>query len=478
MTQLGRVEASRHGIQLNTDAIDNSAGVDTSDHEVNIKILLDGLVRSGTLAQDARNTLLAAMTDVVADQVLEDNYGQNVVLGNARAGAPGLINVHQRMIRELERVGLLDRALEFLPDDEELRVRRMAGDGLTSPELSVLLAYSKIWLTAELNASNLEDEPYFRKALTGYFPPMLSAEFGDAVSHHQLRRQIISTVTVNRLINMAGISFVFRAMEETGASAVEVVRAAWAAIEIFSIATVWQDINDQDNIIPTTAQTALHLETRRLLDRATRWFLQTRGGALDVQGEIDRFGAVVHDRAQGVPTHLLGKEHERFERLTQRFVNAGAPDELARRSAAALDVFALLDITDICVRTSESVDTVIPLYFTISERYDIDRTLVHITDLPRGDRWSALARQALRSDLYAVVAGLTSRVLRSTPHDLAPLDRLTGWEQAHVEGVARARTTLDDIASVEDPDLATLSVALRAMRNLVAQGTTSAGAGP
>jgi glutamate dehydrogenase len=276
---------------------------------------------------------------------------------------------------------------------------------------------------------------------------------------------------------MAGISFVFRAMEETGASAVEVVRAAWAAIEIFSIATVWQDINDQDNIIPTTAQTALHLETRRLLDRATRWFLQTRGGSLDVQGEIDRFGAVVHDRAHGVPAHLLGKEHERFERLTQRFVSAGAPDDLARRTAAALDVFALLDITDICVRTGESVDTVIPLYFTISERYDIDRTLVRITDLPRGDRWSALARQALRSDLYAVVAGLTSRVLRSTVHDLAPLDRLTGWEQAHVEGVARARTTLDDIASVEDPDLATLSVALRAMRNLVAQGTTSAGAG-
>ena len=477
MTQLGRVEASRHGIQLNTDAIDNSAGVDTSDHEVNIKILLDGLVRSGALAQDARNTLLADMTEVVADQVLEDNYGQNVVLGNARAGAPGLINVHQRMIRELERVGLLDRAIEFLPDDEELRVRRLAGDGLTSPELSVLLAYSKIWLTAELNASTLADEPYFAKALTGYFPPALSAEFGEAISRHQLRRQIISTVTVNRLINMAGISFVFRAMEETGASAVEVVRAAWAAIEIFSIATVWQDINDQDNIIPTTAQTALHLETRRLLDRATRWFLQTRGGSLDVQGEIDRFGAVVHDRAHGVPAHLLGKEHERFERLTQRFVSAGAPDDLARRTAAALDVFALLDITDICVRTGESVDTVIPLYFTISERYDIARTLVRITDLPRGDRWSALARQALRSDLYAVVAGLTSRVLRSTVHDLAPLDRLTGWEQAHVEGVARARTTLDDIASVEDPDLATLSVALRAMRNLVAQGTTSAGAG-
>ncbi len=475
MTQLGRVEAARHGVRLNTDAIDNSAGVDTSDHEVNIKILLDSLVRQGRLPEDDRTALLAEMTDVVAEQVLEDNYGQNVVLGNARAGATSLVTVHQRMVRELERVGLLDRALEFLPDDEEFRTRRLAGEGLTSPELSVLLAYAKIWLTQELNESGLADEPYFGRALVDYFPPTLAQRFGEALDTHQLRQQIISTVTVNRLLNVAGITFVFRAMEETGASAVEVVRAASAAVEIFGIDRIWDEINAQDNLIPTSAQCALHLEIRRLLDRATRWFLQTRGGSLDVQGEIDRFAALVVDRAHAVPTHLLGKERERFERLTQRFVAAGAPDALARSIAAALDVFALLDITDICVRTGESPDTVVPLYFTVSERYDIDRTLVRITDLPRGDRWSALARQALRSDLYAVVAGLTSRILRSTSPEVAPLDRLTEWETAHQQGVARARTTLEDIAAVEDPDLATLSVALRAMRNLVAQGTTSSG---
>jgi glutamate dehydrogenase len=477
MTQLGRVEAARHGVRLNTDAIDNSAGVDTSDHEVNIKILLDALVRQGVLPRDDRNALLAAMTDVVADQVLEDNYGQNVVLGNARAGAAGMITVHQRMIRELERLDLLDRAIEFLPDDEEFRTRALAGEGLTGPELSVLLAYSKIWLTQELTASGLADEPYFARTLVGYFPAALAERFGESLNSHPLRQQIISTVTVNRLLNIAGITFVFRAMEETGASAVAVVRAASAAMEIFDLDGVWRDINEQDNRVPTTAQVALHLESRRLLDRATRWFLQTRGGSLDVQGELDRFEAVVSDHTHDVPTHLLGKERERFDRLTQRFVAAGAPEDLARTAAAALDVFALLDITDICVRTRESAETVVPLYFTISERYDIDRTLVRITDLPRGDRWSTLARHALRSDLYAVVAGLTSRVLRSTPHDLAPLQRLEQWEAVHEEGVNRARTTLDDIAAVESPDLATLSVALRAMRNLVAQGTTSSGHG-
>jgi glutamate dehydrogenase len=476
MTQLGRVEAAQHGVRLNTDAIDNSAGVDTSDHEVNIKILLDGLVRQGALPYDDRNTLLASMTDVVAEEVLEDNYGQNVVLGNARAGAPDLITVHQRMIRELERLGLLDRAIEYLPDDEELRTRLAAGQGLTSPELSVLLAYSKIWLTKELNESGVADEEFFGTALESYFPLDLVARFGEALHNHPLRTQIISTVTCNSLLNIAGITFVFRAMEETGASAVEIVRAASAAIEIFDIAGTWQQINEQDNLIPTLAQSTLHLENRRLLDRATRWFLQTRGRSLDVQGEIDRFSSVVEDRAHAVPTALLGKERERFERLTQRFVAAGAPVDLARSIASALDVFALLDITDICLRTGEAVESVVPLYFTVSERYDIDRTLVRITDLPRDDRWSSLARQALRSDLYAVVAGLTSRVLESTNRTKDPLDRLADWELEHTEGVTRTKSTLSDIAAVENPDLATLSVALRAMRNLVAQGATSSDA--
>jgi len=382
--------------------------------------------------------------------------------------------VHQRMIRELEKLGLLDRAIEFLPDDEELRLRRQAGVGLTSPELAVLLAYSKIWLTKELNESAIAMEPFFGGALESYFPPTLHESFGAALHDHPLRTQIISTVTCNSLLNIAGITFIFRAIEETGASPVEVVRAASAAMEIFDIAGIWQRINEQDNLIPTSAQTALHLENRRLLDRATRWFLQTRGGLLDVQGEIGHFEAVVSDTAHAVPTALLGRERERFERLTQRFVAAGAPEPLARSTASALDVYALLDIVDVCSRAGEPPKTVVPLYFAISERYDIDRTLVRITGLPRDDRWSALARHALRSDLYAVVAGLTARVLASTPPDQPPTERLTAWEETHAEGVARAKSTLAEIDAVEEPDLATLSVALRSMRNLVAQGLNSA----
>jgi glutamate dehydrogenase len=427
------------------------------------------------LTDSDRVEILASMREDVAARVLADNYGQNVVLGNARAGADALLTVHQRMIEQLEDDGLLDRGLEFLPDDEELRSRNLAGQGLTSPELCVLLAYSKIWLTRELNASAISDEPYFARMVDVYFPTTLHDRFRAGMLSHPLRREIISTVTVNRLINIGGITFVFRAMEETGASAVAVVRAACASMEVFGISSIWNRINEQDSHIPSEAQTALHLEIRRLLDRATRWFLQTRGGTLDVQREIEDFAAVVSAHADDVPGMLLGVEHDRFDRLRQRFTSAGAPEGLAASTAAALDVFSLLDITDICVETGENVDTVTPLYFTITERYDIDRTLVHITNLTRGDRWSALARQALRSDLYAAVAGLTSRVVRATPAHQGAAERLRTWEAAHLEGVMRATTTLTDIAGVDDPDLATLSVALRALRNLVAQGARSSG---
>ena len=473
LTQMGRVEAARAGIRLNTDAIDNSAGVDTSDHEVNIKILLDEFVRACELNVDERNGLLAAMTVDVALHVLADNYGQNVTLGNARAGAPGLLGVHQRMIADLERRGLLNRALEFLPDDQEFHTRKQAGEGLTSPELAVLLAYAKISLTAELTDAGLGEDPWFEIAVRRYFPTLLAEKYGRQLITHPLKDQIISTVTCNRIINLGGITMVFRAMEETGATAIDVVRAASAAIEIFRIHEMMDAIDAQDNLIPASAQSQLHLETRRLLDRATRWFLQTRGSSIDVAEQVARFAPIVRDYADKVPGALMGSEAERWSDLSKRFIAAGAPASLAETAAGVIDTFSLLDIREIAGRSGEDVASVLPLYFTISERYDVDQLLLRITALPRGDRWAALARQALRSDLYGVIAALTARVIRSTNPAMDPLARIEAWEGAHQAGLGRARSTLEEISGQEDTDLASLSVALRVLRNLVAQGGTS-----
>ena len=472
LTQLGRIEAAMCGIRLNTDAIDNSAGVDTSDHEVNIKILLDGLVREGTLPADERIPLLASMTDDVAAAVLADNVAQNIVLGTARASAPALVSVHERFIASLEEQGRLDRALERLPDPQELRIRQTAGQGLTSPELAVLLAHAKLALTAELDGTGLDADPWFERTLRSYFPSVLVDRFAGALASHPLRGPIILTVIANTTVNIGGITFVFRAMEETGASADDIVRAAVAASEIFAISDMWNAVSTSPGL-STEAQAALHLEIRRLLDRATRWLLQTRGHALDIAAEVAHLRPLVRDHAREVPDMLRGAEAERLRRQERAFTTLGAPETLAREVAALLDVYALLDIADLSRRTGGDPEALMRLYFVLSERYDVDRTLMRITALPRGDRWSALARQALRTDLYQVIAALTEQVWRSTAANLDADAKVASWEQAHLAGLARARGTFDELAGSE-PDLATLSVALRTLRNLVAQGRTSA----
>lgn len=470
MTQLGRVEAARNGVRLNTDAIDNSAGVDTSDHEVNIKILLAPSVERGDLTLIERDELLRQMTESIGEHVLRDNFDQNIVLSNARAVAPRLLTVHQRMIRELERQGVLDRAIEYLPDDEELNTRRIAGEGLTSPELAVLVAYSKIELTRTLNESTLGNDPWCDQLVLDYFPTELVENYRDEILTHPLRSEIANTVIANKLVNIGGTTFIFRAVEETGANPVEVVMAALAAIEIFGIDTTWKWINELPASVPVSTQISLYLEVRRLLDRAVRWFLQNRGSGIDIAGEIDLYGSALRDYAPEVAGALKGHEAERFNRMLESFIELGAPSQLARRAADGLYVFSLLDITEISARTHISMPDAIDLYFSLSEQFEIDRLLIKISELPRGDRWTALARQAVRTDLYTVLAELTLRVIEATDRGTTE-DRIQQWESSRVEGIARTRSTLDDIFVSEDIDLATLSVALRVLRNLVAQAS-------
>ena len=468
LTQLGRVESARNGVRLNTDAIDNSAGVDTSDHEVNLKILLAPLVASTALTLKKRDDLLRSMTESVSGLVLADNFNQNVVLSNARAGAARLIPVHQRMIRELERQELMSRALEYLPDDADLELRRMAGEGLTSPELAVLLSYAKIDVTQQLNAVGLGKDPWCDQIVIEYFPKEIQEIYREEIKAHPLRSEIANTMMANELINIGGISFVFRAVEETGANTVEVVKAAFAAMEVFGIRNLWRWINTLPEEVPASARTVLHLEVRRLLDRSARWFLQNRGAGIEVEAEISTFVESVAQYARGVPRALQGQDSERFERLSQRFIDAGAPKDLADRAASGLDVFSLLDITKLAISLEAEMSDVIGLYFALSERFDIDRLLVRISSLPRGDRWTSLARQALRSDLYSVIAELTGRVYRATEGGEVST-RISQWEEQRTEGVTRTRATLDEILQVEEVDLATLSVGLRVLRNLVAQ---------
>jgi len=473
LTQLGRIEYALAGGRINTDAIDNSAGVDTSDHEVNIKILLDQAVQAGDLTGDGRNALLAEMTDEVAHLVLRDNYEQNNALGVARHLAPRLFTVHRRMMTEMERTGRLDRALEFLPDEAACEERPAAAVGLTSPELSVLMAYVKIGLEEDLLASPLPDDDWCRSPLIRYFPTPLQERFRDQMDQHALSREIITTVVVNDMVNHGGISFVYRTMEETGASVVDVVRAYLVMTELFGLREVWAGAEALDNRAPTDAQTAVFAESRRVIDRGVRWLLQNRSGAIDVDTEIARLKPGIDELLPHVPELFVGREAVAIRAHIDDFVARDVPAYLAERSTSALYGFGLLDVVELSRRTKRPPHEVAETYYTVSERFGIDNLLDRISLLSRDDRWKALARMALRYDLYAALAGLTREVLESVPGELPTAARVDAWVDANAGSINRALTTLNMLPEDASADLATLSVVLRQIRTVVRASSVS-----
>ncbi len=472
LTQLGRIEAALCGVRVNTDAIDNSAGVDCSDHEVNIKILLGQVVADGDLTTKQRNVLLADMTDDVSRLVLRDNYEQNVLLGNARAQEHSMLPVHQRLIHWLEERGDLDRGIEYLPTDTDITHRHDEHLGLTSPEFSVLVAYAKLVLKRDLIATDLPDDPWFVQTLRDYFPPELVARYGDRLSGHPLRREIVINSVVNSMVNRGGITFAFRAEDETGASAVQVARAYLISREVYNLSAFVAEVEALDNKVPTAAQTQLYLEFRRLLDRAVRWFIQNRPAQVDIKAEVERFRSTVQELQPQLPTLLVGAERRRWERRAKELVKVGAAEDIAHRAAALLDTFSLLDVTEIAATTGLPAGEVAPVYFTLSERYGVDAMLTRITALPREDRWDALARASLRIDLYAALESLTIAVLQMTAEG-EPHKRITEWEKANADALARARDTIDEVAKLESSGIAALSVALRSLRAVIRSGTAT-----
>jgi glutamate dehydrogenase len=465
-TQRGRVEFARGGGRINTDAIDNSAGVDTSDHEVNIKILLDRAVETGEIDQATRNEVLLAQTDEVGTLVLRDNYEQNVLLGVARHGARGLVSVHRRLIRELERAGDLDRTVEFLPSDKELAAREVAREGLSSPELALLSAYVKIVLSRDVLDSTVPDERWFRRVLQAYFPEPIAARFNDELDAHPLHREIITTSVVNDMVNRAGGTFVFRAREESGVDVSQITRAYSVVREIFDLESIWAQLESLDNVVPTDAQHIGYREVRRTIDRAVRWLVDIRFPISDVAAEIDRYGPTIATLGARVPELLKGRERQNLDSEVERLVGLGLPIELATRISSLLSSFLLLDVVEIANRNGSDPAEIAELHFDLSERLSVDDILTAVTLLPRGDRWSALARAAMRHDVYAALAAITTSVLNSTDEARSLDERIEAWAALSPERVERARSTFAEALSRDPVDLATLSVTLRVMRSL------------
>lgn len=467
LTQLGRIEFAAAGGRINTDAIDNSAGVDTSDHEVNIKILLNSVVNDGDMTTKQRNKLLAEMTDEVGALVLRNNYAQNTALALAIAQSSSMLHAQQRFIRRLVRDGHLDRALEFLPTERQIRERLNAGRGLTQPETAVLLAYTKITVADELIQTDVPDDPYLQRLLHAYFPSALRERFAEQIDAHALRREIVTTVLVNDTVNSGGTSFLHRMREETGASLEEVVRAHTAARAIFGLGQVWDDVEALDTEVPAEVQIRIRLHSRRLVERGTRWLLNNRPQPLRLSETIEFFDERVAEVWGELPRLLQGSDLEWHQKNLDDLTAAGVPHSLATRVAGFSSVFPALDIVAIADRTAKAPLDVAEVYYDLGERLRINQLLDRILELPRSDRWQSMARASIREDLFAAHAALCADVLSAGNGTATPEQRFKAWEQKNSAILGRARATLEEIHGSEGFDLANLSVAMRTMRTLL-----------
>ncbi|HKP17746.1 MAG TPA: NAD-glutamate dehydrogenase [Gaiellaceae bacterium] len=468
LTHRARIAYALAGGRVYMDAIDNSAGVDCSDHEVNIKILLDAIVADGDLTEKQRNELLAEMTDEVAALVLRDNYEQTQAISVAVTQASSMVDVHARYLRSLEVAGSLDRALEFLPDDEVLAERKAAGLGLTAPELAILLSYTKIALYEEVLDSDLPDEEAFSGELERYFPRPLRARFSLQLERHPLRREIVAARLTNGLVNRAGTSFVFRLREETGATGPDVVRAFVAAREIFDLQGLWAEIEALDGLVPARTQLAMFLKVRVLLERATRWLLRNRPRPLDVAGTTARFRPGAEALQEALPGLLPAEARVASERVANWFADAGAPAALARRIAHVEALVPTLDLVELASAEGLGLDEVAAVYFTLGDRLELYVLEDRIAALPREERWDALARRALGEDLQNERRALTADVLRQSADGAAAAERVDAWLARNPAPVERYLQILAEAKAGSAFDLATISVGVREIRNLIA----------
>ena len=469
-TQAARVEYSLGGGLMNTDFIDNSAGVDTSDHEVNIKILLADAIRDGALPASGRHQLLNEMTDEVAALVLRHNYQQNMALAVARSQAPSLLHVHARYLRKLVRDKRLNTEQDVLPGEREIAERRSSGHGLTNPELAPLLAQTKIAAGEDVLESSLPDDPYLRRVLDAYFPAPLRARFADRMEAHPLRREIITTSAVNEMIDTSGTTFLFRLIEETGASVPDLTRAWLVAREVFDMSAFWHQVEGLEGQVGIEAQITLLLEGRKLTERAARWLLHNRRPPFDIQATVGFFADGVRTVRSGLPKLLTGRDLSGFEERRDSYLDLGVPLDLAERVAAMVPTYAAFDIVQVGASARRGIEDTAEVYFDLADRLQITRLRDRITALPREDRWSTMARAALRDDLYAALASLTQDVLGVSGPEVprSPEERLAAWVSRNEAAVGMAAQTLGEIWESERFTFTTLSVALRAVRTLVA----------
>jgi glutamate dehydrogenase len=465
VTQLGRIEYAQHGGRINTDFIDNSGGVDSSDREVNIKILLNDLVRARELPSEARNDLLAEMTDDVVALVLGNNYAQTQALSIMESRAAERLGEHARLIRVLEAQGLLDRNLEYLPSDEQIDERRSKGLGLTRPELAIILSYSKIELMGSLAQTDIPEDPFLAAELEAYFPARLAKRFKPLLASHRLRREIIAMLVGGSMINRMGPFFVLRTEEETGADVAQVARAYAIVREIFGVRTLWRGIEALDYQVAAKAQYDSIFHISRMVRRAVYWLLQNYTAQLDIEPMVQRFHSGVRGALDTLADLASGHSGERLRRDAQRFEAAGLTTSVATEIASLTLMTQILDIVEIAREVRLSVREVGSLYFTLAAELRLDLIREQIENLKVEDRWRSMARASLLEKLGREQRSLLCSALGNHAGN-PPAAALAAWLAEHSVEITRMQRAVADMQASGTMDFATLSVALNEIGRL------------
>ena len=465
VTQQGRVAYALHGGRIDTDAIDNSAGVSMSDHEVNIKILLGGAIAAGTLGHQERDPLLAQMADDVAALVLRDNTMQGAALSVAEAGGAadpsGALDRQSRLIRDLERSGRLNRALEFLPDDETLAARAASRRGLTRPELAVLLAYAKMSLDEELLASDLPDQPELAGDLRDYFPAALRQRFAAQLAAHPLHREIIATAIANDLVNRAGLTFIHDLRARTGREAPEIARSYRIVRDAFALPPLWAAIEALDNRVAAGVQSAMLLDIAGVVEHAAAWLL--RANRLDLGRETARFAPAVRHLAEIIAELLPAGERALLDERTARLANAGVPLPLAARVGGVIFLTTSLEVGELAERTAQPIDRAARVFYGAGARFALDEMRDAARRLPAETPWQKAAVETLIDDFYALQTGFAEQALAAAGAEGAA-DPLAAWAASHAAQCAPAEAIAAELRATALPDLAMLVVAGRQLR--------------
>jgi glutamate dehydrogenase len=471
LTQKGRIEAAQHHVLLNTDFIDNSAGVDTSDHEVNIKILLNDAVQRGELTIEQRNTLLAAMTDEVERLVLSDNYRQNQAITVMEHLSVHRLGSKAHFIRTLEAEGLLDRQIESLPSDAELDERKTRHQGLTRPELSILLSYAKIKLYQQLLDSDVPEDAHLSKELARYFPAPLQEPYAAHMQRHRLKREIIATAVTNSMVNRMGATFTLRMQEDTGQPPAAIAKAYTAVREVIDARSLWADIEALDGQVADAVQVDALLKIWDLLRNLTRWLLNHRGIALDIAGIVARYAPGVAELRAALPRVLTPTGRADYDVDVEKWQGLDIPEAIAARLATVPVLGAALDIVEVARESGQPVERVASIFFEVGQALEIDGLRRQIENLPVESRWHAQARGSLRDELAAQHRALATQVLAGAAADVA--HPVAAWLE---RDDASLKFTLGMLAEIrtQTVDYPIASVALRRLAQLVQAGANPA----